>query len=217
MHVLFVHQNFPAQFRCIAPRLAQNFGWRCTFATRNAVVAASPGVEKVLYRLRGGAHALSHHCTRGFENEIAHAGDDSNLVGTDNADTIWGNAGNDILWGADGNDIMYGGYGGQDDLHGDNDNDIMYGGDGGAGGNVEVEADRLWGGFGNDTLYGEGGNDEIRPEGGVDVAYGGAGDDTFRSSLDTEFDWLDGGSGTDNAGTSGVDYDAITDSLMSFP
>ena len=145
------------------------------------------------------------------------AGNDANLIGTDSPDTIWGDAGNDTLWGADGNDIMYGGYGGQDQLHGDAGNDIVYGGDGGAGGNVEVEADMLWGGVGNDTLYGEGGNDEIRPDGGVDVAYGGAGDDTFRSSWDNEFDWLDGGSGTDNAGTSGVDYDAATDSLVSFP
>jgi hypothetical protein len=36
MHVLFVHSNFPARFRYLAPRLARDFGWRCTFATRNA-------------------------------------------------------------------------------------------------------------------------------------------------------------------------------------
>lgn len=46
MHVLFVHSNFPAQFRCIAPRLAREYAWRCTFVTRNAEAPDVPGVER---------------------------------------------------------------------------------------------------------------------------------------------------------------------------
>ena len=73
MRVLFVHQNFPAQFRSIAPRLAIDYGWTCNFATRNADIPAPCGVEKVLYRVRGGAHPVSHPCVRGFEQAAAHA------------------------------------------------------------------------------------------------------------------------------------------------
>jgi hypothetical protein len=43
MHVLFVHQNFPAQFRFIAPRLAQG-GWDCTFVTARDDALLLPGV-----------------------------------------------------------------------------------------------------------------------------------------------------------------------------
>jgi hypothetical protein len=52
MHVLFVHNSFPAQFRFIAPRLAADYGWRCTFATRNGKPPDLPGVARVLYRAR---------------------------------------------------------------------------------------------------------------------------------------------------------------------
>ena len=33
MHVLYVHQNFPAQFGHIADHLVKNKGWRCTFVS----------------------------------------------------------------------------------------------------------------------------------------------------------------------------------------
>ena len=72
MHVLFVHQNFPAQFRCIALRLGQ-LGYQVTFATTNGVAPALPGVERVSYRPRGGASALTHFAARRFENGVGHA------------------------------------------------------------------------------------------------------------------------------------------------
>jgi glycosyltransferase involved in cell wall biosynthesis len=72
MHVLFIHQNFPAQFRFIAPRLVSDFGWRCTFVTEKAQ-GDLPGVEKVLYKPQGGARITNHPCTRNFENAVAHA------------------------------------------------------------------------------------------------------------------------------------------------
>src|SRR5690348_1876680 len=72
MHVLFVHQNFPAQFRYIAPRLVKDFGWKCTFVTERKQ-GDLPGVEKVLYTSRGGATKANHICTRNFENAVAHA------------------------------------------------------------------------------------------------------------------------------------------------
>ena len=67
MHVLFIHQNFPAQFRYIAPRVAQEHGWKCTFATAKASESL-PGVEKVVYTSKGGATKANHFCTQNFEN-----------------------------------------------------------------------------------------------------------------------------------------------------
>ena len=72
MHVLFVHQNFPAQFRCLAPQLAA-CGWRVTFGTRNGAAPALPGVERVIYQMRSGATHSHHPCTRGFANGFGHA------------------------------------------------------------------------------------------------------------------------------------------------
>ena len=45
MHILYVHQNFPAQFGHIAKHLVQKLGWRCTFVSEtpagNVEVTAS--------------------------------------------------------------------------------------------------------------------------------------------------------------------------------
>lgn len=73
MHVLFVHPNFPAQFRYLAPRLARDVGWRCTFVTRNATAPDLPGVQRVFYHRRGGASAANHPCTRYFERAVRDA------------------------------------------------------------------------------------------------------------------------------------------------
>ena len=53
MHVLFVHPNFPAQFRCVAPGLAGRYGWTCSFATTNAKAEAPAGGAGEKGRRRG--------------------------------------------------------------------------------------------------------------------------------------------------------------------
>jgi glycosyltransferase involved in cell wall biosynthesis len=73
VHVLFAHPNFPAQFRCVAPRLARDYGWQCTFVTRNDRAPAVPGVERIVYHRRGGATAFDHPAGRPFENALADA------------------------------------------------------------------------------------------------------------------------------------------------
>ena len=72
MHVLFLHQNFPAQFRYIVPRLVSEFGWRCTFMTSREE-GSLPGIEKILYRCTSGATKANHICTRNFENTVHEA------------------------------------------------------------------------------------------------------------------------------------------------
>lgn len=72
MHILFVHQNFPAQFGPFAFRLAQTPGYRCTFAStkRDGTVR---GVRCIKYALKGGATEKTHHASRTFENGVWHA------------------------------------------------------------------------------------------------------------------------------------------------
>jgi glycosyltransferase involved in cell wall biosynthesis len=71
MHILFVHQNFPAQFGHIASYLIKQKGYRCTFVTEKLGGVVS-GIECVQYKVQGGARATNHYCTRTFENAIWH-------------------------------------------------------------------------------------------------------------------------------------------------
>src|SRR5579864_6764917 len=69
MHVLYVHQNFPAQFGHIAWHLSRRPGWKCTF------VSETPGgqvglIEKIQYKRTGGASQQTHFCSRTFENGV---------------------------------------------------------------------------------------------------------------------------------------------------
>lgn len=71
MHIVFVHQNFPAQFGHIADYLARHQGYRCTFVSQQP-----PGhtgtIERVQYHVKGGATARNHYCSRTFENTVWH-------------------------------------------------------------------------------------------------------------------------------------------------
>jgi glycosyltransferase involved in cell wall biosynthesis len=71
MHVLYVHQNFPAQFGHIARHLVDKMGWQCSFVsqTPGGVVG---GINKVEYKIAGGATKQNHFCSRTFENTIWH-------------------------------------------------------------------------------------------------------------------------------------------------
>ena len=71
MRILYVHQNFPAQFGHIASHLANELKWECTFVSETPAGIAG-GVEKIQYRLAGGATQQNHFCSRTFENTIWH-------------------------------------------------------------------------------------------------------------------------------------------------
>lgn len=73
MHLLFIHQNFPAQFRYIAPRLVKDYGWRCSFLTAANNGKQLDGVEKLIYKSSRGATLANHFTTRHFENTTVEA------------------------------------------------------------------------------------------------------------------------------------------------
>lgn len=71
MHVLFVHQNFPAQFGHVADYLARHHGYRCTFVSEKPAGRVG-AIERIPYRPAGGATRQNHYCSRTFENAIWH-------------------------------------------------------------------------------------------------------------------------------------------------
>lgn len=71
MHILFAHQNFPAQFGHIASYLAKEHDFRCTFVSERPAGIAD-GIERIQYKIQGGATAKNHFCSRTFENAIWH-------------------------------------------------------------------------------------------------------------------------------------------------
>ena len=71
MHVMYVHQNYPAQFGHIAAHLAKNLKWQCTFVSQQPP-GKSDGIERIQYTLAGGATKSTHFCSRTFENTIWH-------------------------------------------------------------------------------------------------------------------------------------------------
>jgi glycosyltransferase involved in cell wall biosynthesis len=71
MHVLFIHQNFPAQFGHIAAYLVRHKGFRATFVSQQPPGIAGL-IERIQYQVRGGATEGTHYCSRTFENAVWH-------------------------------------------------------------------------------------------------------------------------------------------------
>lgn len=71
MHILYVHQNYPAQFGHIARWLVQQRGWKCSFVTQ-ADVKGDDSINRIVYKLQGGATLKNHFCSRTFENAVWH-------------------------------------------------------------------------------------------------------------------------------------------------
>jgi glycosyltransferase involved in cell wall biosynthesis len=72
LHVLFIHQNFPAQFGHIARHLIRSRGWQCSFVSQTPPGEVN-GIRKIQYRTAGGARQTTHYCSRTFENATWHA------------------------------------------------------------------------------------------------------------------------------------------------
>lgn len=136
--------------------------------------------------LTGGvsANTIDVSLFTGSTTVTAGAGNDT-VIGSDNADQIFGGSGDDDLSGGLGNDLV----------NGESDDDQIHGGE---------NDDTLLGGAGADTLHGESGDDDIRGHSSDDLIVGGQGNDT-----------LNGGSGTDRLIESGnVDFTLTDVSLV---
>ncbi len=72
MHILFIHQNFPAQFGHIAAYLIRRKGYRCSFLSQLPAANVS-GIERLQYQVMSGATERTHYCSRTFENVIWHS------------------------------------------------------------------------------------------------------------------------------------------------
>ena len=150
---------------------------------------------------------LGIHAASGGDAEGDQFWEVENVIGSDDADWIYGDSGDNFLDGEGGTDVMWGG-GGNDYLFGGDEHDTLWGEEGDdtlAGGNGPDELfgglgdDQLFGGSGGDNLYGNDGNDRIDGGGGVDIMEGGDGADTFvhyaalpdMGDLITDFDPLE--------------------------
>lgn len=72
MNILFLHRNFPAQFRHIAAQLAKNSDNKVVFIT-NRQEYNIPGVIKVVYNLKREVAKETHRYLRFYEDSIIHA------------------------------------------------------------------------------------------------------------------------------------------------
>jgi glycosyltransferase involved in cell wall biosynthesis len=69
MRILFLHPNFPAQFRHLATVLGQDSRNQVVFGTMNAK-GSIPGVHKVLYQPSRQVHPQTHHYLRSQESAV---------------------------------------------------------------------------------------------------------------------------------------------------
>lgn len=71
MRVLFLHPNFPAQYRHVATALARNPHNQVVFGTKNRD-ASLPGVYKALFEPSRNPHPSTHHYVRPLEGAVLH-------------------------------------------------------------------------------------------------------------------------------------------------
>ncbi len=69
MRILFLHSNFPAQFRHLAVALAQDSNHQVVFGTTRKE-GSLPGVHKAIYTPSREAHPQTHHYVRTLENAV---------------------------------------------------------------------------------------------------------------------------------------------------
>lgn len=79
MNILFLHRNFPAQFRHIAPALASNPNNNVVFITQNDTFNL-PNVKKIVYNLKREVPDNCHRYLRFYEECVIHAQSTAEVV-----------------------------------------------------------------------------------------------------------------------------------------
>jgi Ca2+-binding RTX toxin-like protein len=191
------------------------------------ILQGGAGIDTASYR--GAAAGVTVNLTTGAGSGSDAQGDVltsiENIVGSNHADTLQGDATANWLTGGEGSDTIYG-EAGDDTLEGGAGNDWLFFGDGadtvrGGDGDDYIDDVFLWtgasgdnfldGGDGNDTIYAAGGNDTVIGGAGNDQLFGEAGADNIDGGDrdDTIYgqSWLDSGSESDILhGGGGNDY-----------
>lgn len=72
MQIVFVHQNFPAQFGHVAHYLAKQRGHRCEFVSRRKLTS-TPQIRHHRYEVSPGPTQQQHVCSRNFDINVRHA------------------------------------------------------------------------------------------------------------------------------------------------
>lgn len=71
MKVLFLHNNFPAQYRHLAVALAKDKNNQVVFGTKNREVSL-PGIYKAIFQPSRSSHPTTHHYVRPLEDAVLH-------------------------------------------------------------------------------------------------------------------------------------------------
>ena len=71
MRVLFLHSNFPAQYRHVAVTLAKEKNNQVVFGTKNRDVSL-PGIYKAIFEPSRNPHPTTHHYVRPLESAVLH-------------------------------------------------------------------------------------------------------------------------------------------------
>jgi len=73
MRILFIHNNFPAQYRHIAEALAKDPENKIGFLTQNRSDVQLPGITKLIFEPTRKAHETTHLYVKQFENAVLEA------------------------------------------------------------------------------------------------------------------------------------------------
>lgn len=72
MNILFLHRNFPAQFKYLALELAKDKSNNVVFVTNNSTTKSFGGIKKFVYNLKRKVPADCHRYLRFYEESIIH-------------------------------------------------------------------------------------------------------------------------------------------------
>jgi len=72
MNIIFLHRNFPAQFKYLALELAKDRANNVIFVTNNTAMKSFGGIKKLVYNLKRKVPADCHRYLRFYEESIIH-------------------------------------------------------------------------------------------------------------------------------------------------